>query len=110
MHFDASGSSDPDEGFGDGITSFRWDFDGDGVWDTGASSDGKVNMQYLAPGNYTAMVEVTDSHGLSSLHAVEVAITGSAIPEFGTILLPIAGLMAVVGCAAALSRRRPRGD
>ena len=33
LDLDASGSADPDQGCGDGIVSYEWDLDDDGVWD-----------------------------------------------------------------------------
>ena len=105
LELNGSSSSDPDSGCGDGVREWRWDLDGDGNWDTDKSSENVTNHQYLTPGNYTAILEVTDSHGLTSLCQVQITISGTVIPEFGAVVLPVAGLLAVVGCAAVFSRR-----
>lgn len=55
--FDASGSSDPD---GDAL-QFRWDFDGDGVWDTSWSSSPTAQNTWLD--DYTGKVEVEVTDG-----------------------------------------------
>ncbi|MFC2118372.1 FISUMP domain-containing protein [Bacteroidota bacterium] len=44
----------------------RWDFDGDGVWDTDYSSEMVQQYKYDYPGNYTVHVQVKDSKGLVS--------------------------------------------
>ena len=54
--FDASGSSDPD---GDPLT-YRWDFDNDGVWDTGWSSNSTASHTWGDNHTVTARVEVSD--------------------------------------------------
>lgn len=59
VQFDGSASSDVD---GDAI-SFAWDFDGDGAAD---ASDGMPSYAYLAPGEYTVTLTVTDSKGASN--------------------------------------------
>jgi PKD repeat protein len=58
--FDGSLSSDPD--LGDTIT-YAWDF-GDGV---GTSTAESPLYTYSTPGDYTASLVVTDSHGLASV-------------------------------------------
>ncbi len=66
--FDGRNSSDPD-GF---ISSYRWDFDGDGTTDaTGA----RVQHSYNRSGNYQATLTVVDDDGLthSTTQSVRVA-------------------------------------
>lgn len=106
LELDGSSSSDPDSSTGDSVREWRWDFDGDGDFDTSWSSDGIAHHQYSHPGNYTAILEVRDSHGLASLYQVRITISQTAIPEFGAVLLPVAGLLAVVGSASASYKRR----
>ncbi len=54
--FDASGSTDPD---GDAL-QYRWDFDGDGTWDTDFSTDPTASHTWTDDYTGTAIVEVTD--------------------------------------------------
>ncbi len=53
---DASGSSDPDE---DSL-QFRWDFDGDGTWDTDWSPNATVTYTWGDDWSGTVRVEVSD--------------------------------------------------
>lgn len=74
--FSGAGSSDPDQGTTwDGYLQGRWDFDGDGIWDTGHGglSSGR-QCTYDAPGSYTAMLEVRDRFGVFDRASVEVTV------------------------------------
>lgn len=55
---------------------YRWDFDGDGVWDTEYSNNSAIAHQFKQPGNYNVAVEVKDIDGLS-------AIAGDSVEVFG---------------------------
>ncbi len=56
--FDATGSIDRETPFDQLL--FRWDFDGDGKFDTDKGKYPKVNYTYSKSGNYSAVLEVTD--------------------------------------------------
>lgn len=43
---------------------FRWDFDGDGNWDTNKSTIKELYYQYTAAGTYTCILEAEDEEGL----------------------------------------------
>ena len=73
VHFDGSGSSDPDGT----ITSYAWSF-GDGVGGTGVTSD----HTYSAAGTYTATLTVTDNQGAKG--STQTTITVS--PQSSNIL------------------------
>ena len=63
--FDASSSydqeDDPEE------LQVRWDFNGDEVWDTNYSYSKQENNIFPTPGNYTVILEVMDSGGLTAM-------------------------------------------
>jgi len=90
--FDASGSYDTE----DGVTQLKvhWDFDGDGIWDQGWTTNKAAVFVYSEPGKYIARLEVLDTQGLigSTTRIVNVAAanikpTGvfTVNPESGTI-------------------------
>jgi len=62
--FDASSSSDPDNALEE--LEFRWDFDGDDVFDTDWSADTDTTHLFPAAGTYVVSLEVRDPDGLSS--------------------------------------------
>lgn len=100
---DASGSTDA-ETEGSGL-AFRWDWEGDGVWDTPWSGEATGSHSYLAPGVYEASVEVRDAVGQTSTASATVTVTGEAIPEFSTVVLPVAGLLLVLVIVRSVRRR-----
>jgi len=63
--FDASGSTDNEDDTS--LLEVRWDFEGDGTWDTNYSTSKTANHQYpvIKCGNYTVKLEVKDSEGKS---------------------------------------------
>jgi PKD repeat protein len=84
VHFDGSGSSDPDSG--DTLT-YIWAF-GDGTAPT-ETTDPTVAHTYAAAGTFTASLTVRDSHGATSAPAsVPIAVSG------GENHAPIAALTA----------------
>jgi uncharacterized protein (TIGR02145 family) len=44
---------------------YRWDFDGDGIWDTEKNSKVESYHQYMTAGTYKCILEAEDEHGLS---------------------------------------------
>ena len=67
---DASGSIDPDGN----IVSYRWDTDGDGIYDETGKS---VQATYTFTGNYTITLEVTDNDGITSTDTTYAVITST---------------------------------
>ena len=59
--FNASCSSDPDGTFS--TLRFRWDFDGDGTFDTSFMSSPTISHRFETPGTWTVILEVTDPPG-----------------------------------------------
>ena len=78
FELDASGSSDAETDYAE--LRYRWDWTGDGVFDTDWALASVVSHSYDAPGVYDASVEVTDGVGLVSSASVTVTVTGEAIP------------------------------
>jgi PKD repeat protein len=62
VEFDASGSSDTENG----IESYEWDWNNDGTYDDNSGNDPTESHTYNVPGIYTCKVRVTDDDGLSS--------------------------------------------
>jgi len=46
---------------------YRFDFEGDGNWDTNWSEDSSANYVFTTSGNYNAIVEVMDEDGLTGI-------------------------------------------
>jgi len=61
VSFDASTSTDLEDGTG-GLEC-RWDWEGDGVWDGAYSSEMTATYSYPEPGYFQVRLEVRDSHG-----------------------------------------------
>jgi len=72
----------------DGTSSgleYRWDWDGDGTWDTDWNSTQTAENTYLAPGNYTIWLEVKDMAGLTGRTSTVVRATNvDALPPVTT--------------------------
>ena len=72
FEFDASDSYDNEDPTSD--LQVRWDFDGDGSWETGWDYDKTENHQYTAEGTYTAKMEVKDTEGLTDHTTQKVTV------------------------------------
>lgn len=49
---------------------YRWDFDGDGIWDTEKKSDMETYHQYLTAGKYKCILEAEDEDGLADTTSI----------------------------------------
>jgi len=103
FEFDASGSSDPDDP--DAVLLARWDWDGDGTWDTDWSEQLVAYHTFDTPGEYTVRLEVTDSDGLTDDFERQVTVL-ELIPEFGEIIGPIAAAVTALMVVFLSARRR----
>ncbi len=90
---DASACSDAQDATGD--LRVRWDWDGDGTWDTSFSTDKAGSHTYLSGGTYTLRMEVVDTGGLTNTTTRTVEVTGTAIPEFTSLVVPVLAIAAV---------------
>jgi len=61
FNFDASTCADEQDETSD--LQVRWDFDGDGSWDTNYSTTKTVSHRFYTAGNYSVVLEVMDSQG-----------------------------------------------
>ncbi len=79
---DASASSDPDDPLA--ALRVRWDFDGDGAWDTAAAPLGdRAEHTYATAGSYLVRAEVSDGRGKST---VATAAAPVVVYPPGTVL------------------------
>lgn len=72
FEFNASGSSDEENG--NSTLEVRWDWENDGSWDTDWSANKIASHQFTIVGDYTVVVEVRDSRGLKDTTAHDVII------------------------------------
>ncbi len=70
---DASGTRDDEDSLSS--LKFRWDFDGDGNWDTSFTDPSRMVRRYTVPGFYQPVVWVTDPGGLSSKSVGSLRVT-----------------------------------
>lgn len=81
--FNASGSSDKEDSFAN--LEVRWDFNGDGIWDTQFSKTKFENHRYLISGLFNVRMEVRDSQGASAIATKELTVyatTSAPIASF----------------------------
>jgi parallel beta-helix repeat protein len=71
---DASGCWDPNDPLS--LLEVRWDWNGDGKWDTPWSTNKTAEHRYSKPGNYTVSLEVRNSQGLSTVTLKNVTVKG----------------------------------
>jgi hypothetical protein len=103
FEFNASLCSDAEDP--PGVLEVRWDWESDGTWDTGWSTDKVATHQFLIAGNYTITVEVRDNQGLSNTTTVEVEVV-EPIPEFSGMIVPIVMMLLLVSVIARGRIRR----
>src|SRR2546426_10041217 len=89
VFFDASSSTDPDPS---ATLQARWDWEGDGVWDTPWSSTLTIEHIFTSAGAYLVKLAIVDSHGLTAGIAQWVAVQnpggGDKTPPQVAILSP----------------------
>jgi hypothetical protein len=77
----------------------RWDFEGDGIWDTNWSTEKTVVHTYPDAGEFNATVQVRDSMNQTDNASVTVIVSEFEIPELSGTLVPVIAtslLMAVI--------------
>ena len=99
--FDASTSVDVAQRTGQ--LEYRWDWTGDGDYDTDWSSISSANHSFSDTGEFSVCVQVRDQAGLQN-EATTSVIVDAALPEFPGIALVVLGaLMAIL--AASRTRK-----
>ncbi len=84
--FDASSSSDTNSA---ATLQARWDWEGDGTWDTSFSSTLTAQYAFATPGTYLVKLEIQDSSGFSAMQSQGVLVLdlqgtgGGAPPGYG---------------------------
>ncbi|GEM_PF-3097955 len=81
-HFDASASTDYEDGTN---LDYRWDFDGDGVWDTDWLTQDTVSYAYLNDGDFYAKLSVSDQNALTAEQTVQVSVGPSMTDQDGNV-------------------------
>ncbi|MCD6347694.1 MAG: hypothetical protein J7L96_09770, partial [Bacteroidales bacterium] len=76
--FDASGSSDTEDSIED--LQVRWDWENDGVWDTGYRLIKTITHQFAVKGVYTTVLEVLDTEGYSNTYSLDILVTNPNTP------------------------------
>ncbi len=92
--FDASASTDDYDP--SSSLQVRWDFDGDGSWDTDWDTNKTQNHQYSLAGSYTAKLEVKDNEGLTAQYSNIITVIANAQPTAFFTLTPSEGLISTV--------------
>ena len=70
---------------------YRWDLDGDGVWDTGWDASPEARWDFEVVGVHTPAVEVMDTGGASDSSRAEVTITDVDPPTTAADFAGVAG-------------------
>ncbi|MFH1859303.1 MAG: DUF3604 domain-containing protein [Patescibacteria group bacterium] len=78
FNFDASASSDVEDATAD--LQVRWDWEGDGIWDTGWAYDKTATHQYSSPATYNVKMQVKDTSGASSLAVRQITVSYVLVP------------------------------
>lgn len=105
FQFDATGSADP--GRRNGSLEFRWDVNGDGLWDANWSSNPFASGAF-GKGLHSVKVEAMNIDGLSSSATITVQVVDPSTALSWTNMAPILLVMAVPAAAAALILLRSR--
>lgn len=103
--FDASPSHD-DEDFSEAL-QVRWDWDGDGSWDTDWSGNMTAEHSFTDPGSHIVRLEVRDSFGATNTTELQVEIV-ETIPEFSDALFPAFALILLMAGISMFVRARRR--
>ncbi|MCD6345889.1 MAG: hypothetical protein J7L96_00570, partial [Bacteroidales bacterium] len=108
--FDASATNDLEDN--NASLKIRWDFDGDGTWDTELSTEKVVQHQYDQEGSYDVKLEVKDSEDLRDVltYTLVVGATNMAPNPPSNPLPDDNNADASTACTLEWSASDPEGD
>ncbi|MBU1369586.1 MAG: PKD domain-containing protein [Bacteroidetes bacterium] len=86
--FDAGGSTDNETPTSQ--LQVRWDFDGNGSWDTNWDTDKTQSHQYSSEGTYTAKLAVKDTEGLTDQYTKSITVSNGG-GGFNDVFNPATG-------------------
>ncbi len=88
----------------------RWDWDGDGGWDTPWSTAKVAHHVYADNGSYSVQLEVRDNTGLNASASKPLRVTASpgAEPTSWPVLVAVSGVAVSIAFAVLLWKRRGR--
>jgi PKD repeat protein len=87
------------------ITSYEWDLDGDGVYDTYDEVDGSIEHKFKDPGYVTVKLRVTDDRGGSHVDSIVVTVKDTGKGDKATPGFPAFAVITMILGAALLARR-----
>ena len=102
--FDSSSSTDPEDAVS--VLLVRWDWDGNGVWDTSWTTVKTATHLFTTPGTYTVWLQVRDSSGMVNITTRQVVVSSQVIPEFPSVLFPVLGMICLMSAIVIFRRRR----
>jgi uncharacterized protein (TIGR02145 family) len=83
FNFNSSRSYDDEDS--SNTLAFRWDFNGDGIWDTDFGSESTIQHHFSIPGQFNPGVEVKDPTGRSAVSKTKLIVNllnDSILPEY----------------------------
>jgi parallel beta-helix repeat protein len=107
-NFEFNASSSFDYGEDQSALEVRWDYDGDGTWDTGWSSVMTSNHMFSTPGTYNVTLEVRDPNGAVGTRMIQVVVMEQTIPEFDGVPVLVVTILGAMGTVLWLTRSRAR--
>lgn len=84
FEFNGSYSSDDTDLAAD--LKVRWDFEGDGVWDTEFQKNKISTWQYETPDLYTVTMEVINSNGWTDLETEDLLVFADSVPPTASFI------------------------
>lgn len=84
--FNAESSSDPEDSTS--VLEVRWDFDGDGNYDTSWNTDKIATKQYSTPGTYSVKLQVKDTENSESSVQHSIVVDANTVTPGEMIAIP----------------------